>query len=144
MNMLLATVTAIGLMAVALAHASDTESAPPKEHAMESAKRRAPAVVKPVVVEGVRYEAPLRARIDGPAQHGGVVFALDDKTGAMVWTVQLYKTAHDGMEETDVQDVYVTQLALDASGHALLATDERRRVWSVDLATRAVVRIDPH
>ncbi len=111
---------------------------------MESAKRRAPAVVKPVVVEGVRYEAPLRGRVDGAAQHGGVVVALDDKTGEMLWAVQLYKTAHDGMEETDVQDVYVTRLVLDVSGNALLATDERRRVWRVDLATHAVVRIDPH
>ncbi len=105
---------------------------------MESAKRRAPAPVKPVIVKGVRYEQMRRAKDHGFTQSGGVIAAVEDKTDKILWTVQLYKTEYDAAEEQDVQEVYVKALALDKSGHALLATDERGRVWSVDLATHAV------
>jgi hypothetical protein len=113
------------------------EPAPTKEHPMESAKRRAPAA-KPVVVKGVRYEQMRRAKDHGFAQSGGVIAAVDEKSGETLWTVQLYKTEFDPAEELDAQEVYVKELALAKSGHALLATDERKRVWSVDLATHAV------
>jgi hypothetical protein len=108
-----------------------------KEHAMESAKRRTP-VVKPVVVKGVRYEQMRRAKDHGFTQSGGVIAAVEDKTDKILWCVQLYKTEYDAAQEQDVQEVYVKELALDESGHALLATDERQRVWSIDLSTHVV------
>jgi len=114
---------------------------PHKEHSMESAKRRAPAPVKPVVVSGVRYEQMRRAKDHGFTQSGGIIAAVEQKTDKVLWTVQLYKTDYDAAEEQDVQEVYVKELTLDKSGRALLATDERKRVWSVDLATQAVTRI---
>ena len=108
---------------------------------MESAKRAAP-IVQPVIANGVRYE-PLRRALDhGFRQHGGIVAAVDDKTGELLWAVQLYTTDYDDAEERDAQDVHVKMLMLDASGHALLATDERRRTWAIDLATRAVTQRD--
>ena len=122
------------------ANGADTESAPRKEPAMESAKRRAP-VAKPVVAKGIRYEQLLRAKDHGFAQSGGVIAAIDAKAEKILWTVQLYQVAVDPSEELDVQEVYVKELALDKSGHALLATDERKRVWSVDLATHAVTQV---
>ena len=133
-------VAALVLTIEAPASASESlaASAPPKEHPMESAKRRAPAPVKPVIVKGVRYEQMRRAKDHGFTQSGGVIAAVEDKTDKILWTVQLYKTEYDAAEEQDVQEVYVKALALDKSGHALLATDERGRVWSVDLATHAV------
>ena len=50
-------------------------------------------------------------------------------------------TEYDLAEEQDVQEVYVKDLALYKSGHALLASDERKRVWSVDLATHTVTPV---
>ena len=117
------------------------EPAPTKEHPMESAKRRAPAA-KPIVVKGVRYEQMRRAKDNGFAQRGGVIAAIDEKTGETLWSVQLYQTVFDPGEEHDAQEVYVRQMALAKSGHALLATDERQRVWSVDLATHAVTQVE--
>jgi hypothetical protein len=115
-------------------------SAPTKEHPMESAKRRAP-VAKPVVAKGIRYEQMRRAKDHGYTQSGGVIAAVDEKTDKILWSVQLYKTEVDPAEELDAQEVYVKELALDKSGHALLATDERGRVWGVDLATHAVTQV---
>ncbi len=122
------------------------EPAPTKEHPMESesAKRRAPSA-KPVVVKGIRYEQMRRAKDHGFTQSGGVIAAVDEKSGEILWSVQLYKTEVDPAEELDAQEVYVKELALAKSGHALLATDERKRVWSVDLATHAVTQVNgPH
>jgi hypothetical protein len=108
-----------------------------KEHIMESAKRR-PPVAKPVVAKGIRYEQMRRPEEHGFTQSGGVIAAVDTRTDKILWTVQLYKTEFDRAEERDAQEIYVKELALDKSGHALLATDERKRVWSVDLVTHAV------
>jgi len=105
---------------------------------MESAKRRAP-VVKPVVVQGVRYEPLRRPDEHGFTQSGGVLAAIDDKTGKYLWGVQLYVTSLDAAEERDVQEVYINELAHDKARHAILATDERKRVWSVDITTHAVM-----
>lgn len=107
---------------------------------MESAKRRAP-VAKPVVAKGIRYEQMRRAKDHGYTQSGGVIAAVDEKTDKVLWSVQLYKTEVDPAEELDAQEVYVKELALDKSGHSLLATDERGRVWGVDLATHAVTQV---
>ncbi len=116
------------------------DPAPTKEHPMESAKRRAPAA-KPVVVNGIRYEQMRRARDHGFTQSGGVIAAVDGKSDKILWSVQLYKTEYDPAEEQDAQEVYVKELALAKSGHALLATDERKRVWAIDLATHAVTQV---
>lgn len=107
---------------------------------MESAKRRAP-VAKPVVSQGIRYEQMRRPEEHGYTQGGGIVAAVDAKTDKLLWSVQLYKNAFDASEEKDAQEVYVKELALAKSGHVLLATDERKRVWSVDLATHAVTQV---
>ena len=107
---------------------------------MESAKRRAPAA-KPVVAKGTRYEQMRRPREHGFTQDGGVIAAVEVKTDKILWTVQLYKTEFDAAEERDAQEVYVKDLALDKSGATLLATDERKRVWSVDLATHIVTPV---
>jgi len=108
-----------------------------QEKSMESAKRRAP-VVKPVTVQGVRYEPLRRPDEHGFAQSGGVLAAIDDKTGKYLWGVQLYATPFDAAEEHDVQEVYIKELSYDKAQHAILATDERKRVWSVNIATHAV------
>lgn len=116
--------------------ATAAESSPDKS--MESAKRRAP-VVKPVVVHGVRYEPLRRPDEHGFAQGGGVLAAIDDKTAKYLWGVQLYATPFDAAQERDAQEVCIKELSYDKARHAILATDERKRVWSVDIATHSVL-----
>jgi hypothetical protein len=109
-----------------------------KEIAMEeSAKRRAPTA-KPVVHQGVRYEQLRRPDEHGFKQGGGVIGAVDVATGKLLWAVQLYETPFDPKEERDVQEVYVSQLKLDAKTGVLLAIDERKRQWRLRLSDRSV------
>lgn len=116
---------------------ADAGPLPRKDIPMESAKRRGPSA-RPVEHEGVRYEQLRRARDEGFAQAGGVIAATEIAGGKRLWTVQLYQTAFDAAEERDAQEVYVSQLSLDAKAGLLLAVDERRRRWQLRLADGAL------
>lgn len=107
---------------------------------MESAKRRAPTA-KPVVHKGVRYEQMRRPQDHGFTQGGGVIAAIDVSSDKQLWAVQLYRTEFDPSEERDAQEVYVSQLAIDAKDNALIATDERKRRWQVKLDDRSVTQL---
>jgi hypothetical protein len=99
-----------------------------------SAKRAPPAAVPAVVHEGRRYEAP--HFINPCGQNGGCVVARDDATGAQLWALKVYCTKYDSQLETDVQEVFITSLAVE--GGRLGVTDEKSRHFAVDLGTRAV------
>lgn len=117
-------------------------SEPIKEKSMESAKRRVPKV-KPLTHQGVRYEPLRHARDNGFTQSGGVLAAVEVASGKTLWTRQLYQTSFDANEERDVQEVYIETLALDAKSGSLVATDERRRRWRVQLADGKVEALPP-
>lgn len=104
---------------------------------MESAKRRVPQVA-PVTSGGIRYEALKGARSRGFAQNGGIIAAIDTATGQELWTLVLYQTQYDTQEEADVQDVFITSLALSKDGQQLLAKSENKKSYSVNLADRAI------
>lgn len=129
------------LLNAGVAHA-DTAGPKPKEITMESAKRRAPTA-KPVTHQGVRYEQLRRPLEHGFKQGGGIIGAVDVATGAMKWTVQLYETSFDPKEERDAQEVYVSDLQLDAKAGVLVATDERKRRWQIRLADQTVTALPP-
>lgn len=113
---------------------------PPKEKTMESAKRRAPTA-KPVLHQGIRYEQLRRPQEHGHQQAGGVIGAVDVASGRMLWTLQLFETTFDPNEERDAQEVYVSELGIDAKAGVLLAVDERKRRWQVKLADRSVTQL---
>ena len=111
-----------------------------QETAMESAKRRAPTA-KPVMHKGVRYEQMRRPQEHGFTQAGGVIAAIDQASGKQLWAVQLYQTVFDADEERDAQEVYVSQIGIDAKAGALIATDERKRRWQIELASGRAVQL---
>lgn len=119
---------------------ADAAGPKPKETTMESAKRRAPTA-KPVTHQGVRYEQLRRPQEHGFKQGGGIIGAVDVATGAMKWTVQLYETSFDPKEERDAQEVYVSDLQLDAKAGVLVATDERKRRWQIRLSDQSVTAL---
>lgn len=116
---------------------ADIGAVPPKENSMESAKRRAPSA-RPVEHEGIRYEQLRRPKEQGFNQSGGVIAAIDEASGEQLWAVQLYETRFDSAEEQDAQEVYVSELCLDAKQGVLRATDERKRVWIIRLSDQSV------
>ena len=98
------------------------------------AKRPAPQEVPAVVHEGRRYEAP---HFNNPCgQNGGCVVARDDATGTQLWTSKVYCTHYDSQLETDVQDVFITSLAIE--GGRLDVTNEKNLHFAIDLESRAV------
>ena len=94
------------------------------------AERSEPREVAPIVQDGVRYSAP----------HGAmaVVVATEVKTGKELWRVQVYKTRMIPELESDVQDVFITSLAVKDG--TLLIANERGEKFALDLQTRKVTR----
>ncbi len=103
----------------------------------ESAKRRVPRV-EPVVANGIRYEILRGARSRGFAQNGGVIAAVEVASAKELWTLQVYAVQYDPAEECDVQDVYITEMKIDAAAKVLVLKNEARRSFRVKLADRSV------
>ncbi len=95
-----------------------------------SAKRAAPRAVVPVVADGVRYSAPAEAM--------GFVVAAAADSGRELWRARIYEVRVDPNLERDVQDVFITSLAL--GGGTLLITNERGGRYALDMKTRKVTR----
>jgi hypothetical protein len=95
-----------------------------------SAKRAAPAMVAPVVENGVRYEAPHDAM--------GFVVAIEVATNKELWRVRIYEVRVDPNLERDVQDVFITSLV--AKDGSLLIANERGEKFALDIQTRNITR----
>lgn len=63
-------------------------------------------------------------------QNGGWLVASDEQSGRSLWSLRLYEPAEG-------EDVFITSLEMD--GEYLLARDEKRREYRVDLKLRRVV-----
>lgn len=115
-----------------------------KEKEMEDDKprRAAPQRVKPLVINGVRYEVTLRGHLRGFKQPGGVIVAINEKTGEEVWALQVYSVQYDAAEEQDVQDVFITAISISSDKKELVITNERLEKYTVNLASRQITRID--
>ena len=91
-----------------------------------------------VVSGGVRIEALPWGKARGLDQNGGYIAAYDPATDNEVWILKVYEVAYDGRRESDKQDLFIEDLALEPSG-LLRVSDERGGVYRVDLQQRAVV-----
>jgi hypothetical protein len=98
------------------------------------AKRKAPPKVEPVVFEGVRYTAP---NDDGRRAY---VQAWQTSTNRMLWEVTVFRNRINPLAEEDVQHVYIRQMRIRDGKLIVIAEDDR--VFSVDLKTRAVERLE--
>ncbi len=108
----------------------------------ESFKRKGPKAVAPLSVKGIRYEVVKNGRALGFTQTGGVIAAIDEKSGQSLWTLQVYQTHYDEQEEKDVQDVYITQMSLAKDGQSLLIANERKQQFQVNLVDRKITSLE--
>jgi hypothetical protein len=99
------------------------------------AKRAEAAAVVPVVYKGIRYSAP---NDDGRRGH---VVATDAKTGKTLYDIVVFRTGIDPALEEDVQWVFIKGMKIEEG--RLMVTDEKGRVYAVDLKTREV-KLVPH
>jgi hypothetical protein len=105
------------------------------------AKRAAPEEVPPIATDKAVFSVPHFPEGDR-AQNGGVVEARDPRTKKLLWQVQIYKAGHDEALEKDVQDVFIKSLTLDKVHNLLIMSDEKSRVFVLNLATRKVTQIE--
>ncbi|MDB4321945.1 hypothetical protein N9943_02945, partial [Akkermansiaceae bacterium] len=71
-----------------------------------------------------------------------VIEARDSKTKKLLWQVQIYKTKYDEALEKDVQDVFIKSLTLDKVHNLLIMSDEKSRVFVLNLITKRVTQIE--
>jgi hypothetical protein len=94
------------------------------------AKRVAPPVVRPVVLNGVEYSA------NGDGTHGWIT-ATEVATKKKLWTAKVFRIhTYWWKGEEDNQWIYIPALRLEQNG--LFVKDERSRCYSLDLNTRRV------
>ncbi len=94
------------------------------------AKRAAPKPVPAVVSDSVEYSAP--------HEHMGFVVATDTRSGKELWRERIYTVAVNPALERDVQDVFITSLAVENG--ALIIGNERGDTYALDLARRKVTK----
>lgn len=99
------------------------------------AKRGAPKPVTPVVHNGVKYVAP------NDNGREGKIEARDEKTSEKLWDVVIYRIKIDPNLEGDVQWVFITGLAFQEN--ALLVTNEKNELFTLDLKTKKVEKKKP-
>jgi hypothetical protein len=92
------------------------------------AKRSAPKPVPPVIAYGVEYSAPVDLR--------AFVVATDTRSHKELWRQRIYSVSINPALERDVQDVFITSLAVN--GRALVITNEHNETYVLDLTTRQV------
>ncbi len=95
-----------------------------------SAKRAAPTAVEPVHSGDVRYE------VAGM----GIVRAWDEKNNRELWNSTVYAVEYIPNLEKDVQDVWITSLAIEDG--VLNVLDEKGRSYRVDAETGGVPKGD--
>ncbi len=105
------------------------------------AKRAAPEEVPPVKTEQAVFSAPHFPEGERK-QNGGEVQARDPRTNALLWQVQVYTTKYDEGLEKDVQDVFIKTLSLDKIHNLLILSDEKSRVFVLNLTNKKVTRIE--
>lgn len=103
-----------------------------------SKKVAAPDEVDPVTIGKTRYEVPHWGRTMGLGQNGGHVRAVDAASGAVLWTVELYKIDYKPNMEADKQDCFLISLDHDVGKARLVAQNDRGRRFALDLLSRQV------
>jgi hypothetical protein len=129
-----------GVMSIAPATAQSGEDSSKERPIMERLDREIPRT-EPVSFGGIRYETVRNPRMRGFGQAGGVIAAIDEKSGAELWALVVYHTPYDAAEERDTQDVFITQLRIAEDGKHLEVINERRQKFLVSLSDRSVTAL---
>lgn len=105
------------------------------------AKRAAPREVTPIRTEKAVFCVPHFPQGERK-QNGGVVEARDPETNALLWQVQIFTTTYNAALEKDVQDVFIKSLTMDQVHNLLILSDEKSRVFVLNLSTKKVTQIE--
>jgi hypothetical protein len=101
-------------------------------------KRSPPKKVRPVVHKGIKYTAPHFVLSNGEAIAGGYIEAFDAKTNKELWRIKVYETKYNPQLERDVQDVFISSLAIKKN--MLVVVNERHERYEIDLSSHMVTK----
>ena len=101
-------------------------------------KREGPDPVEPVTIGDIRFEAVHWGDDIGASQDGGYIVAIDKNNNEQLWTLMIYETLYDNDRERDVQDVFITKLAVIGDNGTLAVENEHGDRFIVDIQTRTV------
>jgi hypothetical protein len=108
-----------------------------KDIAMKSAKRTVPEVA-PVSRDGIRYQVDFSGRNHGIPQTGGVISAVVEASGELLWRLVVYPVTFNPNKEEDTQEVFITALTLSPADNQLLVANEAGQHYVVHLADRTI------
>jgi hypothetical protein len=104
------------------------------------AKRTAPEEVPAIATDMAVFSVPHFSKRER-TQNGGFVEARNPSTKKLLWRIQIYKTVYNQAMEKDVQDVFIKTLSFDKTHNLLIMSDEKSRVFVLNVATRKVTQI---
>ena len=96
------------------------------------AKRSSPKKVESVTSNSITYKAPTRRKMIGKIQAY--------KDGKLLWTKTIYIITYDKDLETDVQDVYISNLSIKKN--ILTIKNESGKCFSFDVKTYKIKEVD--
>jgi hypothetical protein len=119
--------------------AAPNQEKPPMSQAPSSSRPPSP-VVAPVEHDGVRYVQDSFDERQGD-QPGGYLAAVDAKTGARLWRLQVYPVPDYRSAGLPAMVRNFRAMRLAADGRALEIENESGALYRVELATRAVSQL---
>ena len=105
------------------------------------AGRTPPSDVPPIITDKAVFSVP-HFSFKGKRHHnGGYIEVHHPETKKLLWRVEIYKIIYVKGLEGDVQDIFIKSLSFDKSHNLLLMSDERKRVFVLDIITKKVTQI---
>jgi hypothetical protein len=89
---------------------------------------------------GKRYEARHWGMARGLQQNGGYIAIIDEDSGKEIAIIKIYHIAYDPELEADIQDVFISKLALTDKNKFLLIENERGDTYKLNLKDLSVRR----
>jgi hypothetical protein len=97
-------------------------------------KRTGPPDVQPLVIDDLRIEAVHWGKDRGLKQNGGYIEVFKHASNHSIWLHKVYDIEYDPKMESDVQDLFIVSIELDASGQRIIIKDEAGAVYTVNLS----------
>ena len=107
-------------------------------HISAGRRRRLPPELALIVVGGVAYKELRQGNELGYEQKGGILVAMDEKTGVVLWHVRVYEVHIDATKEADVQEVFFIHMKLLPCGAEILLENELEKKFVIHLENHSV------
>ena len=104
------------------------------ETAKERVREPAPVVLD---IGALQLEALHWGKAIGLGQNGGFVMARERVSHRVLWIHRVYAIDTRNGMEGDKQDLFITAMTLEPTGHTLRISNEKGQVWRFDLRTFA-------